>query len=83
MNRQLILLDQIIEMAEQQEEELKKYYIMIHKASKTLGDSALLFYLKALKDLIIEENKSVTPATPVVLDGKTYQVAVGDYDSHC
>jgi hypothetical protein len=48
------LCSQCIEMAAQQQEELYKYYHLIHKDQKTQGETALLFHLKILKNLIEE-----------------------------
>jgi hypothetical protein len=76
MNDQALqLLDQIIEMAEAQEKELKSAYLALNKASWTVGELALLHYLKVLKELLASQPK--TDWDKIALDNKTLHVALG------
>lgn len=75
MKQSLNLLEQIIEMAEVQSKELDAFNILRHKASKTLGENAVVFYLKQLRDLLQEEAKSTKT---VNLGDKTFSIALGN-----
>jgi len=55
MKESLKLLDQIMEKAMFDDEEHKKEMIAKHKASKTVGESWMIFHLKKLKELIQKE----------------------------
>jgi len=55
MSTSLTLLDQIIEIAQAQEKELNKANLLLHKASRTVGESALLYHLKLLRQLLESE----------------------------
>ena len=48
------LLDQIIEGAEEQDEYLKDYWISKAQGEKAIGESFVVFHLKALKKLLKE-----------------------------
>ena len=74
MHRSSQLIDDLIEMARAQQEELYAYRRANHKANTTVGDTTLLFHLQALKDLIQEES---TPPNTIKLDGKEFQVSYG------
>lgn len=76
MNQSLTLLNQIIEMAEAQEIELKKAHLLQHKATRTLGESALLFHLKELLKLLQQECNAFPPVIQV--GEKTLNVALGN-----
>lgn len=76
MNRSLILIDQIIEMAKEQDKELCDMYTKLHKSTRTIGDSAVVFYLARLRELLVEESK-VEKADDAVLNGKTFSIAYG------
>ena len=52
----LDLIDQMIEKAAQEDEELKKRLIKQNKLSQTVGESWMVFHLKALKE-ILEDSK--------------------------
>ena len=54
-NRAINLLDQIIKKAEEEDVEHKKRAIASHKASQSLGDSWMVFHLKALRTLVTSE----------------------------
>ena len=82
MKRSLELLSQILVIAEAQEKEMNYANIKLHKALRTMGESALLFHLKCLQELIqieaTETVASVRPPTTITLPGdKTYTVAYG------
>ena len=82
MKRSLELLEQILVIAEAQEKEMNEANIKLHKASRTVGESALLFHLKCLQELMaieIAEGVSVpVPPTTITLPGdKTYTVSYG------
>ena len=72
MTKELQLLDQIIEMAEAQQKELNELNLKLHRASKTLGDTALVYYLGVLKELLTSQ-----PTKTLDLKGKTLTVALG------
>jgi len=74
MNQQLELLNQIIEMAQAQEQELKDLYLKVNKASKTVGETSVLFYLKRLKELM--EQQGQIPER-LVIDGHGMDVSFG------
>ena len=57
LNNSLQLLDQIIEMAQAQEKFLKEANLKLNKATRTLGESSLVYHLKILRTLIQEEDK--------------------------
>lgn len=81
MQRSLELLEQIIGMAKEQDLELKKLYIQCRKATKAVGESAVLHYLIVLKELIADEAAGKIPPpppTPVTLGDKTYSIALGE-----
>jgi hypothetical protein len=80
MLRSLHLIDDLIEIAKAQQEELYAYRKAAHKALKTVGDTSLLFHLQTLKELIQEESKM--PST-VVLDGKSFEVSLGKTPVGC
>lgn len=63
MDKSLELLDQIKAMAEWQEKELKEFNLSRHKAARTVGEGALLFHLKILKDLMLNEAQGLEPAS--------------------
>ena len=48
----LNLLDQIIERVEQEDSAHKNKMLSINKASQAIGESWMLFHLKALKELV-------------------------------
>jgi hypothetical protein len=79
MKKSLELLEQILEIANAQEQELNAAYIKQHKALRTLGESSLLFHLKALKELIIEEAKAGKFEESVDIRGKNFLVALADH----
>lgn len=81
MKRSLELLNQILEMAEAQSELINKYYMAMHKASLTLGEKAVTFHLKQLRDLIQEEY--ATNNSRVTLGGKTFTVSLGSFCPKC
>ena len=56
MELSLKLLDQLIQRAQQEDNEFKARMIAIHQASRGTGDSWMLFHLKTLKDLLLDEN---------------------------
>lgn len=74
MNRVLELLDQIIELAEEQEKALNQANIALHRASRTVGESSVLFHLKALRELIVKETLS---SGPIKLGNKSFDIAIG------
>jgi len=49
---QINLLNQIIEEAERQDIEFKRQMMTQHQANKTVGESWMVFHLKALRELI-------------------------------
>ena len=53
--RQINLLNQIIEEAERQDIEFKRAMMTTHQANKSLGESWMVFHLKALRELILSE----------------------------
>lgn len=53
-----ILLGQIIEMETHRDRDFKAAMISQHKASKAVGDSAILFYLLALKELLDDNDRT-------------------------
>jgi hypothetical protein len=73
MKQSLELLDQIIEMAQAQAKELDQFNLQRHKASRTIGENAVVFYLK----LIQLESQGTATQPHVTLQGKTFQVALG------
>ena len=75
MKQSTSLLNQIIEMAEVQAKELDAFNLQRHKASKTIGENSVVFYLKQLRELLQEEDK--LPKT-ITVSGKTLSVALGD-----
>jgi hypothetical protein len=54
LNTSIDLLNQIIKMESLRDEEHKKYWASQKKYSKSVGESSILFHLKALKELISE-----------------------------
>ena len=56
MKDSLKLLNQIIEKAEIEDLEYKRKMIEKHKASKSIGESWMLFHLKQLKELVEREH---------------------------
>ena len=48
------LLDQLIEAATEQDEHLKDYWISKAQGEKAIGESFVVFHLKALKKLLNE-----------------------------
>ena len=77
MEQALNLLQQIITMAEEQDKIVKQYYLMTHKALKTVGDSSLVFHLNSLKELLSAHDCF---GANVVLNGKELQVSLGQTD---
>jgi hypothetical protein len=78
MQQSLALIDQLIEMAQEQDKLLKILAQYQHKSSQTLGEGSLLFHLKQLRALVSEEYEGNTkPQQEVTLGGKTYKVAFG------
>ncbi len=75
MNTSVVLLEQIIQMAEVQAKQLDAYHLANHKATKTLGENSVVFHLRILKDLLLEE---ASQPTKVVLAGKVMEVALGE-----
>ena len=55
MKRSINLLNQIIEKAEAEDLEYKQKMIKNHKASKSIGESWMIFHLKQLKEVIEKE----------------------------
>jgi hypothetical protein len=51
--RQIYLLDQIIEEVERQDVAWKRQMMANHKANRTIGESWTLFHLKSLRELIL------------------------------
>lgn len=51
----LNLLDQIIEMAQQDDKILKAVAIKANKASRSVGESSTVFHLRVLRELIEEK----------------------------
>ena len=76
MTKELQLLDQIIEMAEAQEKELKQANLALHKASRTVGDGALLVHLRFLTELMKAEASAPMPTT-IQLGDKNFTVCLG------
>jgi hypothetical protein len=74
MNKELILLNQIIEMAEVQEKDLRILNQSRHKSCKTEGEGALLFHLKQLKELLELNSKNVS------LGGKDLTISFGMFE---
>jgi len=74
------LLDQIISLAEQQDKEWKAINLAKHKASQTIGDSALIFHLNALKELINREEAGETIRAIENIDGRSYFIALGQQE---
>ena len=56
MNKSIKLLDQIIEKANIEDAEHKKLMLRKHRASLAVGESWMIFHLKLLKELILEES---------------------------
>ena len=56
MKDSLKLLNQIIEKAEIEDLEYKREMLEKHKASKSIGESWMLFHLKQLKELVEKEH---------------------------
>lgn len=59
MNQAIELLKQIISIQEQIDKQDNARKIAEHKSSKTLGESFILFHLKTLKELLLEEDKKL------------------------
>lgn len=74
LDRSLVLLDQIIEMAQAQEVELNTCRLAQHKALLTVGEGALLHHLKLLKELL---EKEATLPEQVILKEKAFTVSRG------
>lgn len=49
------LLNQLIEEAERQDVEFKRVMLTQHQAEKTIGESWMVFHLKALKELLLNQ----------------------------
>ena len=73
-DKALQLLDQIIEMSKAQDKELDECNLKLHRASRTIGQSAALFHLFKLKELL---NESPTIPNSVTFSDKTFQVSLG------
>lgn len=56
MKKSLKMLDQIIEKAQFDDLQYKKQMIEKHEASKSVGESWMVFHLNELKKLIKEES---------------------------
>lgn len=55
MEQILSLIDDLIEMEKARDAEYKAMAIKAHKASQSMGESGLLFHLKALRELAEKE----------------------------
>tara|TARA_Y100001973_G_C5162106_1_gene314097 strand:- start:783 stop:977 length:195 start_codon:yes stop_codon:yes gene_type:complete len=53
----LDLIDQMIEKAQEEDEKRKVLLIKEKKASKIVGESWMVFHLKALKGLVADEDE--------------------------
>ena len=51
------LIDQMIERAKQEDGELKKKRIKENKAAQTVGESWMVFHLKALRGLVFDDDE--------------------------
>ena len=66
MSTELNLLNQIIEIAEAQDKEVRAYNTLRHKETKNVGISSLMYHLGVLKELMekkeeaLEKSKQVT-----------------------
>ena len=56
MKKSINLLNQIIEKAEAEDLDYKRKMIENHKASKSVGESWMLFHLKQLREVIEGES---------------------------
>jgi hypothetical protein len=54
----LRLTDQIIEQAEKDDLRLKDYWLLKNKACRSEGDGFVLFHLRALREMIENDNDS-------------------------
>jgi hypothetical protein len=78
MKQALDLLNQIIEMAQQQDEDLKELNILKHRANRTVGEGIVVFHLKALKELLEKEIQSNKFGDSVTFGKNTFQVSLGN-----
>lgn len=56
MKRSIELIDQLIVMAEKQDGAWKEIHQKMNKSTQTLGEGSIVFHLKALRELIVEES---------------------------
>ena len=73
-NKAIQLLDQIIEMAKAQDKELNECNLKLHRASRTVGQSAVLFHLLQLKELL---NQSPIIPNTITLGNKQLIISTG------
>jgi hypothetical protein len=75
MTHILTLIDQLILMEEFRDNEHKKLMLAQHKGAAAVGESSMMFHLKALRGAVVEKQATM-PAT-ITINGKTFDVSVG------
>jgi hypothetical protein len=58
MKRSLELVSQLIVIAEERDKAWKELHRKLNKASQSIGEDAITFHLRRLKELLEEESKT-------------------------